>query len=131
MFGLKKVQVNLDTTDTLIGKGSAFEGSVHSEAGIRVEGKLKGLIDIKGDVVIGEDGEAISNITARNVTIAGIVRGDINLTGKCTITSKGQLIGNCTASALVIEEGGRFDGSSKMLQNNKQPAKQEAAAAKA
>jgi cytoskeletal protein CcmA (bactofilin family) len=130
MFGQKKQTIHPDSTDTLIGRGSSFEGTVKSEAGIRIEGNIKGQIQSVGDVVIGDEGEALSDISARNITIAGIVRGDLAISGKCTITSKGQLFGNCTAHALVIEEGGRFDGTSKMQSSEQETAKQKASAAK-
>lgn len=114
MFGKHKSRINPNTTDTLIGEGSTFEGRIRSEASLRVEGHVNGDIECEGDVTIGENGEARSNITARNVTIAGKVYGNVTTKGLLTITATGQLYGNTMSQSLVIAEGGVFQGQSKM-----------------
>ena len=110
----KKVKNDPDTTDTLIGEGTMLEGNIKSQASIRLEGRIKGNIECDGDVIIGEKGEAVSDIWARNVTIAGSVFGNVTTTEKLTITSIGRLYGNACPKILVIEEGGVLAGTSKM-----------------
>lgn len=110
----RKQPLNPNTTDTLIGEGTVFEGTLKSEASIRIEGKIVGDIECKGDVTIGEQGSADSNIHARNVLIAGTVKGNITAKEKLTIHAKGKLQGNTTCQTLVIDEGGSFMGNSKM-----------------
>lgn len=107
-----------DTTDTLIGEGSIFEGKIKSDAGVRVEGQILGDIECEGDVIIGEKGVVHSNINARNVLIAGTVTGNVQVRNKLSITSKGKLYGNMLAASLHIEEGSIFEGSSKMIHSN-------------
>ncbi|WHX48189.1 polymer-forming cytoskeletal protein [Paenibacillus woosongensis] len=116
MFKSKAVPVKLDpdTTDTLVGEGSSFEGNIKSDASIRIEGKVTGDIECKGDVTIGEKGQVQSNISARNVIIAGTVTGDIQTKSKLSITSTGKLFGNIEVASLSIEEGSVFEGSSRM-----------------
>ncbi|WP_055105687.1 bactofilin family protein [Paenibacillus ihumii] len=133
MFKTKAIPVKLDpdTTDTLVGEGSSFEGNIKSDASIRIEGEVTGDIECKGDVTIGEKGRVKSNITARNVIVAGTVTGDIQTKSKLSITSTGKLYGNITVASLSVEEGSIFEGSSRM---SSQPetassANQEAAAA--
>jgi len=114
MFGKGKAKINPNTTDTLIGEGSVFEGRIRSQASLRVEGTVNGDIECVGDVTVGEHGVARSNITARNVTIAGKVYGNVTTGGILTITATGQLYGNSLSQSLVIAEGGIFQGQSKM-----------------
>src|SRR5690606_36796174 len=114
MLGKKKKRMNPNSTDTLIGEGSVFEGRIRSEASLRVEGQITGDIDCKGDVTVGEGGHARSNINARHVTIAGTVNGNITTKGVMTITATGKLYGNVTANSLIIAEGGVFEGQSRM-----------------
>lgn len=123
MFKSKAVPVKLDpdTTDTLVGEGSSFEGNIKSDASIRIEGQVTGDIECKGDVTIGEKGRVKSNIAARNVIIAGTVTGDIQTQSKLTITSTGKLYGNITVASLSIEQGSIFEGSSRMS-NPSEPA---------
>lgn len=113
MFKKKKI-MNPNTTDTLIGEGTTFEGRIKSEASIRIEGGITGDIECTGDVIIGEHGVVKSNISARDVVLAGNVHGNIITKGKLTITSTGSLQGNISAAFFIIEEGGLFQGTSKM-----------------
>jgi cytoskeletal protein CcmA (bactofilin family) len=115
MFKNKRTtKIDPDSTDTLIGEGSQFEGKIKSEAGLRIEGRITGDIEVAGDVTIGEHGVANSNIKARNVIVAGQVTGNIAAQGKLTIKATGKLHGNLSAMELSIESGGHFHGSSKM-----------------
>jgi cytoskeletal protein CcmA (bactofilin family) len=114
MFKGKKQALNPNTTDTLVGEGTTFEGRIKSEASLRIEGQLTGDIECTGDVIVGEKGSVKSNIAARDVTIAGTVHGNVVTKGKLTITSTGSLHGNISAASFIIEEGGVFQGTSKM-----------------
>lgn len=124
MFKGKKQSVNPDTMDTLIGEGTFFEGKITSAAGVRIEGQLTGDILCEGDVTIGEKANVKSFISSRDVTIAGIVHGNVKAKGKITITSKGQLYGNVSAPSFIIEEGGVFQGNSKMKEDSQEPEDQ-------
>ncbi|MDF2718880.1 MAG: cell shape determination protein CcmA [Paenibacillus sp.] len=106
--------MNPNTTDTLIGEGTFFEGRIKSEAGIRIEGHITGNVESEGDVTVGENGSVKSNITARNVLIAGAVHGNIATKGSVRILSTGKLYGNTTTQSLIIEEGGLFQGNSRV-----------------
>ncbi|MFD0588957.1 polymer-forming cytoskeletal protein [Paenibacillus sp. GCM10027627] len=110
-------KINPDSTDTLIGEGTVFEGKIKSEAGIRVEGTIIGDIVSSGDVIIGESGSAKSNVTARDLVLAGQLNGNAEIRGKLTICATGVLNGNISAQSLIIEAGGVFNGSSKMTES--------------
>jgi len=125
MFNSKKSKIDPNSTDTLIGEGTHFEGKIKSEAGIRIEGHLTGDIACTGDVTVGEHGRADSHISARHVILAGQVTGNVTASGKLTIKATGKLFGNLTAKELSIESGGIFQGSSKMESAQGQPAVEE------
>ncbi|RKP44290.1 polymer-forming cytoskeletal protein [Cohnella endophytica] len=114
MFKKKTAKIDPNMTDTLIGEGTTFEGKIKSQAGIRVEGQLVGDMDCAGDITIGENGIARSNIKARNVIVAGQVIGNVSATGKLTIKNTGKLHGNLSALELSIESGAVFQGMSMM-----------------
>jgi cytoskeletal protein CcmA (bactofilin family) len=125
MFKAKNKQMNPNITDTLVGEGSQFEGRIKSEASLRIEGMVTGDTECTGDVTVGEHGVVKSNIIARNIIIAGSVHGNIMAKGILKITATGKLYGNMTAASLMIEEGGIFQGSSKMETKAAQPEKLE------
>jgi cytoskeletal protein CcmA (bactofilin family) len=115
MFKNKKAGLlNPNSTDTVIGEGSVFEGRIRSEAGVRIEGSITGDVESAGDVTIGEKGVVKSNVTARNIVIAGSVHGNVTAKEKLTIMSSGQLTGNASTASLIIEDGAVFTGSSRM-----------------
>jgi cytoskeletal protein CcmA (bactofilin family) len=114
MFKGKNRALDIQKTDTLIGEGTVFTGKVKSEASIRIEGQITGDVDCAGDVTVGENGVVKSNITARDVILAGTVYGNVTCKGRLTIRSTGRLLGNTTAVSLIIDEGGVFQGMSKM-----------------
>ncbi|MEF2967584.1 polymer-forming cytoskeletal protein [Paenibacillus sp. M1] len=131
MFKNKTVKLDPNTTDTLVGEGSTFEGKITSGAGVRIEGQVVGDIECEGDVTVGEKGHVESNtIIARNVIIAGVVNGNVRARQKISITSKGKLYGNITAVSLSIEEGSIFEGTSRM-ESLSEPGSEAAASADA
>lgn len=125
MFKGKKKQINPNITDTLVGEGSHFEGRIKSEASLRIEGMVTGDMECTGDVTVGERGIVKSNISARNIIIAGSVHGNIMSKGILKITATGKLYGNTTTASLMIDEGGLFQGTSKMEVKSTSSEKQE------
>lgn len=113
MFNKKK-KVNPSSTDTLIGEKSKIEGSIKSEAGLRIEGGVFGSIECGGDVTIGKGGIVESQITARNVTTAGKIFGSVQARGLLSILPSGQVHGDIRVKSLSIAEGGIFYGNSRM-----------------
>ncbi|MNN03013.1 Polymer-forming cytoskeletal [compost metagenome] len=111
---LRDNKKNNQATDTLIGQGSVVEGKMDCESNLRIEGKFKGEIQCKGQVIIGETGEANSNIYGADIVVAGIVIGDITTKGRLTITSSGEVKGNVSVAKLIIAEGGLLSGTSTM-----------------
>jgi len=125
MFKSKGTKLNPDTMDTLIGEGTTFEGKIKSEASIRIEGHVIGDIESTGDVTIGENGSARSNIVSRDLVLAGRLNGNVEVKGKLIIRASGALIGNLTAHSLLIESGGVFHGTSHMTAKESNASQQE------
>lgn len=111
---LKDLKKQTRSTDTLIGQGSSIEGTLECESNLRIDGLMNGEIRCKGQVIIGETGEARSHIQATEIIVAGTVIGDISTKGRLTIMNQGEVIGNVSAAKLVIAEGGLLSGTSKM-----------------
>lgn len=113
----KNKHVSVKMTDTLVGENSVLEGALHSKASLRIEGIMRGDIRCDGDVTIGKNGQAYSNITARNVIAAGQIEGSIETKGMLTVTSTGKVVGKIEVAKLAISEGGIFNGTSEMGTN--------------
>jgi cytoskeletal protein CcmA (bactofilin family) len=118
----RKKSSPIQPTDTLIGSGTEFEGTLKTRAGLRIEGQFKGTIDCQGDIVIGKSGVVRSQVSARNVTIAGKLFGEVTARERLTILAPGELEGNIAAATLVIEDGAKFNGTSRMNRAEKDDA---------
>lgn len=101
--------------DTLIGKESSVNGTLESSGTIRVDGKFEGDIITKSDLVVGENGEVIGKIKARNITVAGIIKGELEASGKLELIPTATVQGEAKMSLLVVEEGAVFQGNCQQL----------------
>ena len=102
---------------TIISPNSKFEGTLNSTGILRIDGEFRGDINIKGNVIIGEDGIVIANINADKVTIAGKVEGNICCSGSLELVQSGKLTGDIDAKSIRVDEGAIFDGKCKMLKS--------------
>ncbi|AOT72687.1 bactofilin family protein [Geosporobacter ferrireducens] len=100
--------------DTFVGKNSSFEGVLQAEGTIRIDGAFKGDLQIKGNVIIGEEGKIVGNIDAHNIILAGSVEGNITASHQLKINTTGKLYGDIQVSSFVVEEKAIFEGTCKM-----------------
>lgn len=109
--------VNGQTSNRILG-GTTIEGEVHSDGDFRVDGTIKGTINITGKLVIGEKGVVEGEVTCGSANVSGkfdgtlkvedllslepsaFVKGDI-LTGKLSIVPGAEFSGSCSMGAVV------------------------------
>lgn len=116
MFGSMKKSSNTlnEDIETIIGRNTQFKGTISGEGNIRIDGNLEGEISSGGNVIVGEMGEVIANVKARNILISGVVRGNVEVTEKLEILNSGKLYGDVSAAILSVSEGAVFKGNSNM-----------------
>ena len=103
-----------EKTNSIIGLGTEFKGTLKDRGSVRVDGRFEGEIETEGSVIVGEEAEVKANIKAKSVIIGGKVIGDIDCEGKVEISSTGSLEGKVKASDLTIAEGAFFNGECRM-----------------
>lgn len=126
MFGNKKPQpaqqpVLNGKPETVVGMNTSFVGTLKSDGNIRIDGRVEGEVEILGNLIIGETGQVIATVRARNVHVSGAVKGEITATEQLEISPTGKVWGDITTSALHIEPGGLFRGQSAMTTNIDEP----------
>ena len=121
LFGRAQRPAHGEALENSVGPSSSFKGTLRSDGGARIDGSFEGLIEVAGNVVVGRDGRVIGDIAARNVTVGGVVRGNIDGTGQLQILSTGQVFGDIAVASVMIDEGGMFQGLSR-LRGFEQPA---------
>jgi cytoskeletal protein CcmA (bactofilin family) len=101
--------------DTLIGANTVFEGGIHSDCSVCVEGSVRGRIEAKGEVVVGREGKVEADIYADAVVVGGQIIGNIHARGRLEITATGRVTGDIEATTITVAEGGMVDGMFKMM----------------
>ncbi|HAN49573.1 MAG TPA: cell shape determination protein CcmA [Amoebophilaceae bacterium] len=117
MFGSAKKEISqeeLSNSSNIIGKGTSLEGNLNTAGNLRVEGKVKGNIQTKAKVVLGETAVLEGNIIAQTAEISGEVQGTITVSGLLTLKPTAVVNGDITTSKLVFEEGAKFNGKCNM-----------------
>jgi cytoskeletal protein CcmA (bactofilin family) len=103
--------------DTILSGDIDFSGSLYFDRPFLIRGKVSGIIDAKGLLVIDESALVEANISASRVVIRGTVKGDINAAEKVEITATGKLTGNVSApeGRFFMETGCMFNGRCTMV----------------
>jgi cytoskeletal protein CcmA (bactofilin family) len=100
--------------ETVLGANSTLEGTLRSNANVRLDGAFTGTLEITGNVLVGETAKINADINAKNISIAGAVRG--NISGKkVQLLRTGRIWGDIRATALTTEEGAFIDGKITMV----------------
>jgi cytoskeletal protein CcmA (bactofilin family) len=100
--------------ETVIGPTANFKGTVQSDGGLRIDGVFEGTIQIAGNLIIGESGKVIADVTSQNVSVAGALKGTVKAAGRLEILSTGRVWGDISVASFLIDEGGFFRGQSIM-----------------
>ena len=101
------------TLNTIIGRGTLFEGTMKVENSVRVDGVFKGELTCSGALTISQSGEAYAHLEGKDIYINGIVRGTVHAE-KVRLDSQARFIGDIYANALSVSEGAIFHGSCSM-----------------
>ena len=96
--------------NTLLGKGSEFEGKLTFEGTVRVDGKLSGEIFSDDVLVVGEGAELHAEVDIGEIIIQGLVVGNIRAKRAVEIHAPGKVRGDITTPSLQIDKGVIFEG---------------------
>ena len=100
--------------NTLLGRGSTFEGKLTFEGTVRIDGRFKGEIFTDGILVIGEGAEVQAEIDVATVIIEGSVTGNVRAKQLVEIHAPGRVVGNLVTPSLFIDKGVVFEGNCHM-----------------
>lgn len=97
--------------NTMIGKGSSFEGTMKVQSTLRVDGKIKGNISASDSLVVGKEGDINGEVAVRNAIIGGKLKGKLTASGKVVLEANSVFLGELKTTKLVIHEGAIFEGN--------------------
>jgi cytoskeletal protein CcmA (bactofilin family) len=96
--------------ESIFGAGVTIEGKIEGDADVRIAGKFKGEIQVKGDLNIEKGAHLAAKITAANVTIGGQLDGNVVASAQVKLLESGQLVGDLKANSLIVAAGSRMRG---------------------
>ena len=99
----------------LLGRGTQFEGKLHFEGRVRLDGVFKGEIRSDDTLIIGEGAEVHAEIDVATVIVrGGSVHGNIRAKSAIEIHAPAKVVGNIHSPSVFIDRGVEFQGSCRM-----------------
>jgi cytoskeletal protein CcmA (bactofilin family) len=110
-----KKKENTDHISTLLGTGTAIDGTLEFKDTIRLDGTVKGNIQSeKGTVIIGERAVVEARIRVGTAIIKGTVTGHIQAMDRIDVYPPANITGDIQAPLVSIETGVQFNGNCSM-----------------
>ncbi len=98
----------------MIGEGTLFEGTLTAKSDVRISGRVVGKLNIKGKIIVSQEGTIEGEIKAVNLDVGGHIQGEIDVSERVILKSSARVEGNIRAGRLVVEEGAVFNGKCQM-----------------
>ncbi|MBU1182233.1 MAG: polymer-forming cytoskeletal protein [Proteobacteria bacterium] len=102
-------------TASFISRNSRVDGNVGGNESIIVEGFIKGLISLKGNIIVGSAGVIEADVEADNISVLGKITGNVFARQQLVIQPSGKIQGDISARSIDIKEGALFEGRSHMI----------------
>lgn len=109
------------STDSLLGKGSEFEGKLTFKGHVRIDGKFSGQIQTDEALDIGPGAKVNAEISAGIVSVSGTVEGTIRATQVVELHKSARVKGTIEAPNVIMEREATFDGTMKMESLSSRP----------
>jgi cytoskeletal protein CcmA (bactofilin family) len=96
--------------NTLLGRGSEFEGKLTFEGTVRIDGTLRGEVFSDDVLIVGEGARVEAEVDVGEIIIQGTVHGNIRAKRSIEILTPGRVKGDITTPSLQIDKGVIFEG---------------------
>ncbi len=90
-----------------------FQGTLSVQGSLRVDGTLEGSVDNARQVIVGEGGKIVGDVTGQTVVCGGDIEGNV-CAEMLEVLGKASIKGDIRAQKMIVEEGGRIEGLCKI-----------------
>lgn len=108
--------------ESLIASDLTIEGKIEGSGHVRIAGKFKGDVNVKGDLTIESGAKLTGGVRANRVVIAGELEGNIEDAAQVELQQGGVLIGDVKAGSLSVAAGSRMRGQADFGWDDKDKA---------
>jgi cytoskeletal protein CcmA (bactofilin family) len=96
---------------TYISEKSEFQGEMHVEGNLRIDGIVHGTVEVLGDLEVSQTGLIEGpELRANNIILHGVIKARVVAEGRLTLTRTARLEGDVSANSLDIEAGAFYVG---------------------
>src|SRR4026209_3005961 len=96
--------------NTLLGRGSEFEGKLTFEGTVRIDGTLKGEVFSDDVLIVGEGARLEAEVDVGEIIVQGTLIGNIRAKRSIELLTPGRVKGDLTTPSLQIDKGVIFEG---------------------
>ncbi|MFN5183852.1 MAG: polymer-forming cytoskeletal protein [Bacteroidota bacterium] len=116
MFNNKPIKMASPESNSvnILGTGTEITGNIKSNGDFRIDGVLKGNIEVKGKLVVGPSGLVDGEIYCQTADISGNLKGKINVSELLTLKSTSRINGDIITGKIAIEPDAQFTGTCSM-----------------
>jgi cytoskeletal protein CcmA (bactofilin family) len=93
------------SVNTIIGPGTSVSGDIESGGFTRVDGNIRGDVNARGRVVIGEKARMKSNVSGTFVTVGGVVFGNVLASERLIVLATGLIMGDVITRRIQADDG--------------------------
>lgn len=97
-------------SESLIAPDIAIEGKIEGAGHVRIAGRFKGDVNVRGDLTIEPGATVTGSVRAEKVTIGGELGGNIEAASHVDLLQSGSLTGDLKAATLTVAAGSRMRG---------------------
>ncbi len=97
-------------SESLIAPDIAIEGKIEGSGHVRIAGRFKGDVDVRGDLTIESGATVTGSVRADKIAIAGELIGNIEAASHVELLQSGSLTGDLKAASLTVAAGSRMRG---------------------
>ncbi|WP_147819807.1 bactofilin family protein [Salidesulfovibrio onnuriiensis] len=103
-----------DEINAFLGTGTNYNGKLHFQGAVRIDGNFNGEIQSDGTLVVGQEAMVDGQVRVGQLVLSGNIRGDVEAADKVVLHKTANLQGNIKTPSLVVEEGAILEGTLTM-----------------
>lgn len=95
-------------------QGTSLSGELSTNGDIRIDGNVKGTLDVKGKIVLGPNGRIEGEVVCKNAEIQGELNANIKVSELLSLKASAKVQGEINTNKIAIEPGAKISGSINM-----------------